>query len=123
MTPPRLKVLFVCAMNIHRSVTAVRLYRDDDRLEVRSAGVRHGAKRRVCEADLQWAEAVYVMEHDHKLWISMRYEGITLPPIDVIEIPDRFALMDDELQRILRSLLDPRIAQLCDKTPTKGHRP
>ncbi|WP_218938780.1 hypothetical protein [Oleiharenicola lentus] len=110
-------------MNIQRSVTAERLYRDDERLEVRSAGVRHGAKRRVCEADLEWADAVYVMEHDHKLWISMRFEGIALPPIDVLDIPDRFELMADELQRTLRTLLDPRIAHLCNKTPTKGHRP
>ena len=38
--PNRLKVLFVCAMNKQRSVTAERIYRNDARVEVRSAGVR-----------------------------------------------------------------------------------
>ena len=47
--PSRLKILFVCAMNKQRSVTAERLYRNDARLDVRSAGVRTGANRRVSE--------------------------------------------------------------------------
>lgn len=107
-------------MNIQRSVTAERLYRNDVRLEVRSAGVRHDAKRRVSEADLQWADVVFVMESEHQLWISLRYEGMTLPPIEVLDIPDRFELMDDELQRILRSRLDPKIEHLCK---TRDERP
>lgn len=39
----RLRVLFVCAMNKQRSLTAEQLYRNDTRLEVRSAGVRSEA--------------------------------------------------------------------------------
>ena len=64
--PARLKVLFVCAMNKQRSVTAERLYRNDPRLEVRSAGVNAKAARRLSEADLNWADLVYVMESDQK---------------------------------------------------------
>jgi predicted protein tyrosine phosphatase len=60
----RLNVLFVCAMNKQRSVTAERLYRNEARLEVRSAGVRAEAKRRINEADLKWADVVFVMERE-----------------------------------------------------------
>lgn len=124
----RLKILFVCAMNKQRSVTAERIYRNDARLEVRSAGVRSGAKRRVSEEDLVWADVVYVMERDHKLWITMRFEEMDLPIIDVLDIPDNFVAMDPELQDILRSLLDPEIAhRLRDrplrKRPTNSSRP
>jgi predicted protein tyrosine phosphatase len=101
-------------MNKQRSVTAERIYRNDARLEVRSAGVRAGAKRRVSEADLKWADVVFVMERDHKLWISMRFEGMDLPAIEVLDIPDVFEVMDPELQDILRSLLDPEIAHLLE---------
>ena len=97
-------------MNRQRSVTAERLYRNDARLEVRSAGVRSEAKRRVSEADLLWADVVFVMEPEHKLWITMRFEGMDLPAIEVLEIADDFEVMDPELQAILRSLLDPEIA-------------
>jgi predicted protein tyrosine phosphatase len=54
----RLRILFVCAMNKRRSLTAEHLYRKDGRLEVRSTDVRSEAKRRVDEGNLQWAEVV-----------------------------------------------------------------
>src|SRR5436190_5620787 len=108
----RLKILFVCAMNKQRSVTAERIYRNDARVEVRSAGVRAGANRRVSEADLRWADVVFVMERDHKQWITMRFEGFTLPPIDVLDIPDDFELMDPALVEMLHLMLDPEIEVL-----------
>ncbi len=89
----RLKVLFVCAMNKQRSVTAERLYRNDARLEVRSAGVRSDANRRVSEADLKWADVVFVMEQEHKLWITMRFDDLKLPRIEVLDIPDEFEVI------------------------------
>ena len=118
MTAPRLKVLFVCAMNKQRSVTAERLYRNDARLEVRSAGVRSGANRRVNEADLKWADVVFVMERDQKVWIAERFAELDLPRIDVLDIPDEFEVMDPELQEILQSLLDPEIAHLVENPPS-----
>lgn len=102
-------------MNKQRSVTAERLYRNDARLEVRSAGVRTEAKRRISEADLKWADVVYVMERGHKSRILERFVGIALPPIDVLDVPDDFEVMDPELQELLRSLLDPEIARLVSQ--------
>src|ERR1035437_3878074 len=98
----RLKILFVCAMNKQRSVTAERLYRNDARLEVRSAGVRAEAKRRVGEADLKWADVVFVMEREHKQWIMMRFEDLELPLIEVLDVPDDFEVMDPQLQEMLK---------------------
>ena len=112
MKHERLRVLFVCAMNKERSVTAERLYRNDARLEVRSAGVRSEANRRVSEADLKWADVVFVMEREHKLWITTRFEGMKLPPIDVLDIPDEFGVMDPALQEMLKTMLDPELAHL-----------
>ena len=109
----RLKILFVCAMNKQRSVTAEQLYRNDPRVEVRSAGVRAGANRRVRDADLLWADVVFVMEREHQQWIAMRFEGLALPRIDVLDIPDEFEVMDPELVEMLRLMLDPEIAHLC----------
>lgn len=107
-------------MNKERSVTAERLYRNDARLDVRSAGVRSDANRRVSEADLAWADVVFVMEREHQRWITQRFEGMKLPPIDVLDIPDEFEVMDPALQEILRSLLDPEIAHLVENQPRKS---
>lgn len=99
-------------MNKQRSVTAERLYRNDPRLEVHSGGVRAGANRRVSEEDLQWADVVFVMEREHKLWLATRFEGLALPRIDVLDIPDEYECMDPKLVEILRLLLDPEIDSL-----------
>jgi predicted protein tyrosine phosphatase len=106
----RLKVLFVCAQNKQRSTTAERLYRNDPRLEVRSAGVRPEACRRVGEGDLRWADVVFAMEREHKRWIAERFVGLALPPIDVLEISDDYAFMDPVLVGMLRSMLEPELA-------------
>jgi protein-tyrosine phosphatase len=108
----RLRVLFVCAMNKQRSVTAERIYQKDARVEVRSAGVRADANRRVSEADLRWADIVFAMEREHKAWLSTRFERLDLPPIDVLDIPDDYECMDPHLQEILRLMLDPEIDAL-----------
>ena len=105
----RLRILFVCAMNKQRSVTAELLYRNDARLEVRSAGVRSDANRRVEEEDLRWADVVFTMEREHKHWITMRFQALALPRIEVLDIPDEFECMDPQLQEILRLTLDAEI--------------
>ena len=110
--PRRLRVLFVCAMNKQRSLTADHLYRKDARLEVRSAGVRAEAKRRVSEGDLQWADVVFTMEREHKVWLATRFDFLDLPRIEVLDIPDDYEYMDPQLQEMLRLTLDPEIAAL-----------
>ena len=108
----RLKVLFVCAVNIQRSVTAEKLYSGHPQLEVRSAGVHPIARKRVDEDDLKWADVIFVMELEHKLWIETRFAGVQLPPMRVLNIPDRFEYMDPRLQDALRELIDPAIAEV-----------
>ena len=108
----RLRVLFVCAMNRERSPTAEQLFRRDSRLEVRSGGVRSDAKHRVSEKDLRWADVVFAMEREHKVWLSTRFEDLDLPPIEVLDIPDEYAYMDSKLMEILGMTVGPEIEAL-----------
>lgn len=100
-------------MNKRRSVTAERIYRNDPRVEVRSAGVRSESPRRVGAGDLRWADVVFVMEREHKRWLATRFRDEGLPRIDVLDIPDGFEPMDPELQTMLRTMLDPEIDHLA----------
>ena len=118
----RPRILFVCAMNKQRSLTAEHLYRNDARIEVRSAGVRSEAKHRVSAADLRWADIVFVMEPDHKSWITMRFEELDLPPIEVLDIPDEYAYMAPDLQEMLRLTLDPEINSLASADSNHNHK-
>jgi predicted protein tyrosine phosphatase len=60
------------------------------------------------------------MEDEHKLWITTRFEGLELPKIDVLEIPDEYMVMDPELQETLRSLLDPEFEHLVSARRKSG---
>lgn len=105
-----LRVLFVCAMNKRRSVTAEHLYRQDARLEVRSAGLRAESPRRVTERDLRWADVIFVMESEHRSTLKQRFAGCAFPDIEVLDIPDEYEVMDPQLQEILRLTVDPEVA-------------
>lgn len=107
-----LRVLFVCAMNKRRSVTAEHMYRNDARLQVRSAGLRTEAPRRVAEGDLKWADVVFVMEREHRSTLKKRFAALELPLIEVLDVPDDYAYMDAQLQELLRLTLDPELEAL-----------
>jgi predicted protein tyrosine phosphatase len=111
----RLKVLFVCALNQWRSPTAEALYRNHPQLEVRSAGIREGAKRRLSAGDLKWADVVLVMDREQKSRIREDFSEMELPQIQVLNIPGDLKYMDPELQDLLRSAIDPEIAALIGK--------
>ncbi|KAM3115490.1 hypothetical protein [Phormidesmis sp. 146-33] len=63
------KLLFVCSHYKWRSLTAETLYRGDDLFElpargryaVKSAGTEQGARIRVTEGLLGWADLIFVM--------------------------------------------------------------
>jgi predicted protein tyrosine phosphatase len=99
-------------MNKRRSATAERIYRDDARLEVRSAGTKPDANRRIKEQDLRWADIVFAMERDQKQRISEEFRDMELPWIEVLEIPDDYEFMDPRLQKMLRHAIDPEIESL-----------
>jgi predicted protein tyrosine phosphatase len=96
-------------MNKWRSPTAEYLYRNDPRLQARSAGTKAEARRRISESDIKWADVIFVMESEHKQWIVAQFKGMKLPRIEILDIPDDYQYMDPELQRELRALIDPEI--------------
>ena len=108
----KLRVLFVCALNQWRSPTAEHLYRSDARLEVRSAGIRRDAKRRLSEKDLLWADVVFVMDREQKSHVLTQFRHIHLPQIQNLEISDEHQYMDPRLQDALRLAIDPEIEAL-----------
>ncbi len=118
MVDSRKHILFVCALNQWRSPTAAMLYRDDPRLEVRSAGIRPNAKRRISSNDIDWADAIFVMEREHKKWIQDHFRDQEIPPIEILDIPNDLEYMNPELQRLLRLAIDLEIdALLAGEAP------
>lgn len=107
-----LRVLFVCSMNRWRSPTAEQLYRLDPRLEVRSAGTRPEANRRISERDLKWADVVFAMEREHASSLSSKFPHLELPRIEVLDIADEYPYMDPRLQELLRLSIEPELSSI-----------
>ncbi len=101
----RLRLLLVCSRNQWRSPTAERIYARDPRVQVRSAGTSKSARRRVRETDLEWADIVFVMEHDHARRI--RAMGGRDARVEILEIPDDYPAMDPELIDLVRERVEP----------------
>lgn len=103
MKKERRKVLFVCTANLQRSPTAERMYSDDPRFEVRSAGTEALFNRRVSAEDLEWANLVVVMEHRHARDIRRRFpEESKRVELIVLGIPDIYQYMEQALQREIK---------------------
>jgi protein-tyrosine phosphatase len=94
-------ILFVCGQNRWRSPTAARLYSNDQRIEVRSAGVSPKSRRQVKSQDIVWADLILVMEQKHKSRLLGTYRDLDLPLIESLDIPDEYEFMNDELSELI----------------------
>ncbi len=97
----RPNILVVCGRNKKRSRTAEHLFKNDDRFNIRSAGLSPKSDRKISEKDLNWASLVLVMEKEQKLKITSLYPYMELPPIEVLNIADDYEYMEEELVEIL----------------------
>ncbi|SHJ65039.1 Predicted protein tyrosine phosphatase [Rubritalea squalenifaciens DSM 18772] len=98
------RVLFVCGRNQWRSPTGEKLYENDQRMLVRSAGLRASSRRKLAAADIEWADVIFVMEAEQMKRIREGYRDL-LGGIQLVnlEIPDEYQYMDPELIELLRA--------------------
>ena len=100
-------LLFICSRNQWRSPTAEKIYSKDPRVNARSAGTSPRAKRTVNTKDLQWADLIFVMEYKHKDRLKAEYNRVLqYKKIIVLDIPDDYLYMDEELVEILEVAIE-----------------
>jgi predicted protein tyrosine phosphatase len=112
MEHPRPHFLFVCGRNRWRSPTAERLYRNDSRIAVRSAGVSEKSPHPLSGADIEWADLILVMEEKYAAAIREKFRRSALPPIRSLDIPDEYQFMDAELVELIRRGVEIHIGQI-----------
>ncbi len=99
-----MNVLFICSRNKWRSRTAETIYRDNREHTVRSAGTEEGARIRVTEKLVDWADLIFVMEKRHRERLVSKFPAaMDGKRVMVLNIPDEYEYMDEELVEILRS--------------------
>ena len=106
------KILFVCSMNQWRSPTAERIYSNHQHVVARSCGTNRGARVSVSSKLIQWADVIIVMEQKHKNRLLANFPGDTkFKTIHVLDIPDDYQFMDDDLIKEIESAVAPIIEE------------
>ena len=97
------KILFICSQNKLRSPTAETIFADTPGIEVDSAGLNHDAVVPLSPEQLAWADLILVMESTHRERLTRHHKAsLKGKRIAVLNIPDNYDYMDEELVRILR---------------------
>jgi predicted protein tyrosine phosphatase len=113
--PKRPHFLFVCGRNQWRGPTAVQIYRNDERIEVRSAGMSAKSRHPLSAADLKWADLILVMESRYQSRIIDQFRGMPLPEMENLDIPDEYTYMDPKLITNIQVGVEHYIAQFINK--------
>ena len=112
----RPNILFVCSQNQWRSPTAEAIYRDDDRISVRSRGTARSAVQTIRSNDIVWANVILVMEDKHRQRILADFPGeAKFKSMHVLDIPDDYQFMDAELVELIKSAVEPIVGEVMSK--------
>lgn len=107
-----MNILFVCSRNQWRSPTAEAIYKRYSGINVKSAGTEPSARIRLNSKMIEWADIIFVMEKKHK---QRMLENFTIETkgkkIVILDIPDEFKYMDQELIEEIQSKVDDYIEQ------------
>lgn len=110
------KILFVCGRNKWRSPTAKKVYKNDARINVRSAGMSDKSPHQISSSDIEWADLILVMERKYKTQILSKFRDYKISSIESLEIPDDYEYMDDELIELIKTGTEYYINNLMNKT-------
>lgn len=103
------KVLVICGRNKKRSRTAESIYKNDDRIEIRSAGLSQSSPRKVSQTDLNWADYVLVMDHEQRKHIRDKFRASLPLNMATLQIEDVYEYLDEALIKVLKQKMEPLI--------------
>lgn len=103
-----MNVLFICSRNQWRSPTAERIYQNHSGIFVKSAGTEPSARIKVNSKLISWSDVIFVMEKRHKQRLKENFsELLAEKTMIVLDIPDEYAFMDQELIELIKISVDP----------------
>jgi len=106
-----MNALFICSRNQWRSPTAEAVFRRYPNVQTRSAGTSPNARHTVSINDITWSDKVFVMEQKHKNRLSAQFSrALQHKEIIILDIPDDYRYMDEELIEILKESVEPYLS-------------
>ncbi len=84
---------------------------------MRSAGTEKGARIRVTEGLIGWADLIFVMEKKHAARLGSKFPAsLTGKKVICLQIPDNYRYMEPELVEILQTKLSPHLEMSENQT-------
>lgn len=106
----RPNILVVCGKNKRRSRTAEYIFKNDQRISIRSVGLSPKSERQIKDRDIDWADLIIVMEDDHRRRIFDTFRQMELPTLEVLHIEDEYEYLDEELIEILHDQINKTLS-------------
>jgi predicted protein tyrosine phosphatase len=101
----RPKISVVCGRNKRRSRTAEYIFKNDNRFQIRSAGISSQSDVQINEKLINWANIIFVMDNGQRNRIQNQYRNLDIPEIHSLDISDDYEYLDEDLI----NMLDTRI--------------
>lgn len=102
------RLLFLCSQNKLRSPTAETVFDGYPGVEVDSAGLNNDAEVPLSDEQIEWAEVIIVMEKVHRTRLNRKFgHALGGKRIAVLNIPDDYEYMDEELIELLKVRCQP----------------
>jgi protein-tyrosine phosphatase len=106
-----MNLLFICSRNQWRSPTAEKIFQSQN-YSTKSAGTEESARIRVNEKLIHWADIIFVMEKKHKQKLQLKFRNmLDDKSIVVLDIPDEYNYMDEELISMLQLSVSSYLSQ------------
>ena len=100
------KLLIVCGRNKRRSRTAEYIFKNDDRFQIRSAGLSAVSDVQINEKLINWADIIFVMDDGQRNRIQSQYRELDLPGIHTLDIPDDYEYLNEDLVEMLTTRIN-----------------
>ncbi len=102
----RPKILIVCGRNKRRSRTAEYIFKNDQRFQVRSAGVSSKSDVQINEKLINWADIIFVMDNGQRNRIQNQFRTMDIPEIHSLDISDDYEYLDEDLINMLETKIN-----------------
>ncbi|WP_134684380.1 low molecular weight protein tyrosine phosphatase family protein [Brevibacillus migulae] len=99
-----MKLLFICSKNKWRSPRAEKVFHRFNGYDARSAGTEDGARVKVTNGHIGWADIIFVMEKKHARRLKDKFGPLLVgKTILNLDIPDDYRYMDEDLIELLKN--------------------
>ena len=101
------RTLFICGKARIRSPTAADFARERWGIETDFAGLSNDADEKLSQEQIAWADVIFVMQRRQRARLNALFgPALRGRKLVVLDVPDRFGYMDDDLVALLEQRLE-----------------